>query len=259
MDLQLAGRNALVTGGSRGIGLAIGRALAREGAGVALVGRDPVTVKERADELAGETGARVVGIAADTGDDASVAAMAAEAGRLLGGVDILVNNAATSSPGAFPEDALEEQINVKVRGYLRTTRALTPAMAERGWGRVINIAGLAARGTGSVVGSVRNVAVAAMSKNLADELGARGINVTVVHPGMTRTETQRASIARQAAARGVSSEQVEREFAASVSIGRIVEADEVASVVAFLASPLSVAMNGDPVIVSGGARGAIHY
>ncbi|MCA1224130.1 SDR family NAD(P)-dependent oxidoreductase [Streptomyces sp. 8L] len=259
MDLQLAGRRALVTGGSRGIGLAIGRALAREGAAVALVARDADTVAERAAALAAETGVLVAGIAADTGDDDSVAAMAAEAERLLGGVDILVNNAAPASTGSFPEDALEDQINVKVRGYLRTVRALAPGMTERGWGRIINIAGLAARQSGSVVGSVRNVAVAAMSKNLADELGARGVNVTVVHPGMTRTETQQAAIERRAADRGVGTEQVERELAASISIGRIVEADEVASVVAFLASPLSVAMTGDPVIVSGGVRGAIHY
>ncbi|MEW2548969.1 SDR family oxidoreductase [Streptomyces sp. NPDC047002] len=259
MDLQLAGRRALVTGGSRGIGFAVGRALAREGAAVALVARDAAAVKERAAALAEETGATVVGIAADTGDDTSVAAMADEAARLLGGVDILVNNAAKASPGAFPEDELEEQINVKVRGYLRTVRALAPAMAERGWGRVINIAGLAARQSGSVVGSVRNVAVAAMSKNLADELGPQGVNVTVVHPGMTRTETQTGVIAARAADRGVPVEQVERELAASVSIGRIVEADEVAAVVAFLASPLSVALNGDPVVPSGGARGAVHY
>jgi NAD(P)-dependent dehydrogenase (short-subunit alcohol dehydrogenase family) len=260
MDLQLTGRRALVTGGSRGIGLAVGRALAREGAAVALVGRDAGTVKERAAALAEETGATVVGIAADTGDDASVAAMAAEAELLLGGgVDILVNNAATASPGAFPEDDLEAQINVKVRGYLRTARAFAPSMTERGWGRIINMAGLAARQTGSVVGSVRNVAVAAMSKNLADELGPRGVNVTVVHPGMTRTESGMDAIARRAGDRGVGVEQVERELGAAVSIGRIVEPDEVAAVVAFLASPLSVALNGDPVVASGGARGAIHY
>ncbi|MCF3963779.1 SDR family NAD(P)-dependent oxidoreductase [Streptomyces fuscigenes] len=260
MDLQLAGRRALVTGGSRGIGLAVGRLLAREGAAVALVARNEVAVKEAAAAVSAETGGLVVGIAADTGDDEAVAAMAADARQLLGGdVDILVNNAATASPGAFPEDELEAQINVKVRGYLRTTRALAPAMTEHGWGRIINIAGLAARLSGSVVGSVRNVAVAAMTKNLADELGPQGVNVTVVHPGMTRTETQIDAIARRAADRGVGVEQVERELAASVSIGRIVEPDEVAAVVAFLASPLSAALNGDPLVPSGGARGAIHY
>jgi NAD(P)-dependent dehydrogenase (short-subunit alcohol dehydrogenase family) len=259
MDLQLAGRRALVTGGSRGIGFAVVRALAAEGAAVALVSRDAATAGVRAAELADETGARVVGIGADTGDTTSVALMAAEAERLLGGVDILVNNAAVASPGALPEDDLESEVNVKVRGYLRCARAFAPGMVERGWGRIVNVGGLAARQTGSVVGSVRNVAVAALAKNLADELGPAGVNVTVVHPGTTRTATTVANMERAAADRNVSLAEVERSMVAPVSIGRMVEPEEVASVVAFLASPLSVAINGDPVIASGGARGAIHY
>jgi NAD(P)-dependent dehydrogenase (short-subunit alcohol dehydrogenase family) len=259
MDLQLRGRRAVVTGGSRGIGFAVGRALAAEGAAVALVARDSGHVKEQAARLSCETGALVIGIAADTGDDASVTAMAEAAVDGLGGVDILVNNAATTNPGSIPDDNLEAEINVKVRGYLRCVRAFAPAMAERGWGRVINIGGLAARQSGSVTGSIRNVAVAAMTKNLADELGPSGINVTVVHPGATRTETMLGMADRMAAASGRTREEAERQVAASVSIGRLVEPEEVASVVAFLASPLSVAINGDAVIAGGGAKGAIHY
>lgn len=133
-----------------------------------LVARDARHVEEQAARLDSETGARVIGIAADTGDDASVAAMAEAALRALGGVDILVNNAATTNPGSIPDDSLEAEINVKVRGYLRCVRAFAPAMAERGWGRVINIGGLSARQSGSATGSIRNVAVAAMNKNMAD-------------------------------------------------------------------------------------------
>src|SRR5487761_1690330 len=144
VDLQLTGRRAVVTGASRGIGFAIGRALATEGAAVALVSRDSQVIEQCAARLRAETGAQVAGIAADTGDDASVAAMAKDAARQLGGVDILVNNAATMNPGTIPEDQLEAEINVKVRGYLRCVRAFAPAMAERGWGRIINIGGLAA-------------------------------------------------------------------------------------------------------------------
>ena len=259
MDLQLGRRRAVVTGGSRGIGFAIGRALAAEGAAVALVSRDPRAIGERLHRLRDDTGAQVVGITADTGDDASVAAMADEAVRLLGGVDILVNNAATMNPGAISEDQLEAEINVKVRGYLRCARAFAPGMVERGWGRIINIGGLAARQTGSVAGSIRNVAVAALAKNLADELGPNGVNVTVVHPGATLTESFVAMLERLAASRGVKAEEMEREFAASVSIGRLVRPEEVASVVAFLASPLSVAVNGDALAVNGGSRGSIYY
>ena len=247
MDLGLTGRRALVTGGSRGIGLAIGRALAREGADVALLARGTEAVERAAADVAAESGRRVIGIAADTGDDASVAAAVATVVEQLGGVDVLVNAAATPNTGApLSEDALEAEINVKVRGYLRCARAVAPLMVAAGWGRIINIGGLAARQTGTVVGSVRNVAVAAMTKNLADELGPQGVNVTVVHPGMTRTE------------RALDPE-LERTIAAGVSIGRIVTAGEVADVVAFLASPRSVALNGDPVVAGGGVRGPIFY
>jgi NAD(P)-dependent dehydrogenase (short-subunit alcohol dehydrogenase family) len=259
MDLGLKDKRAVVTGGSRGIGLAVGRALAQEGADVALVGRNAQAAVEQAAVLAAETGARVIGIGADTGDDASVAAMAAAAIEQLGGVDILVNNAAMTNPGVIAESALEAEINVKVRGYLRCARAFAPGMVERGWGRIINVGGLAARRTGSVTGSVRNVAVAALTKNLADELGPRGVNVTVVHPGLTSSDTSAKALAANAESRGVTVEEVERELSAAISIGRIVTPDEVAAVITFLASPRSVALNGDPIIASGGDLGPIYY
>lgn len=247
MDLGLTDRRALVTGGSRGIGLAVGWALAHEGADVALLARGADAVERAARAVAAETGRRVVGVAADTGDDASVTAAVATVVEQLGGVDILVNTAATPNTEApLSEDTLENEINVKVRGYLRCARAVAPLMVAGGWGRIINISGLAARQTGTVVGSVRNVAVAALTKNLADELGPAGVNVTVVHPGLTRTERPL-------------NPDLERAAAAGVSIGRLVTAAEVADVVAFLASPRSVALNGDPVVASGGARGPIHY
>ncbi|GAA3438787.1 SDR family NAD(P)-dependent oxidoreductase [Kutzneria kofuensis] len=259
MDLQLAGRRAVVTGGSRGIGFAVGRALAQEGAAVALVSRNAESVAAQATRLSAETGAQVIGVAADTADDGSVTAMAETVIARLGGVDILVNNAAPVMSAVSGEDQLEEQINVKVRGYLRCVRAFTPGMTERRWGRVINVAGLAARQAVSVTGSIRNVAIAAMTRNLADELGPRGVNVTVVHPGATRTEAMQWAVQQQAEATGRSLEEIERRYADSISIGRVIEPAEVASVVAFLASPLSVAINGDAVCVGGGAKGAIHY
>ncbi len=187
MDLGLRGKRAAVTGGSRGIGLAVGRALAQEGADVALVGRNAQAAVEQAALLAAETGVRVIGIGADTGDDASVTAMAEAAIEQLGGVDILVNNAARTNPGA------------------------------------------------------------------------KGVNVTVVHPGATSSETATKAFTAHAAARGVTLEEVHREVGATISIGRIVTPEEVAAVIAFLASPRSAALNGDPVIASGGTLGPIFY
>jgi NAD(P)-dependent dehydrogenase (short-subunit alcohol dehydrogenase family) len=260
MDLELTGRRALVTGGSRGIGLAVARALAAEGADVALVARGEEALRRAAEDVARESGRTAMAAPADTGDDASVAAMVGHVVAQLGGVDILVNAAATPATGApFTDDDLEGEINVKVRGYLRCARAVAPLMVESGWGRIVNIAGLAARQTGNVVGTVRNVAVAAMTKNLADELGPRGVNVTVVHPGMTRTERTPEAMQAMAQARGTTVEELERALDAGVSIGRLVTAEEVATVVAFLASPKSIALNGDPVVAGGGARGSIYY
>jgi len=259
VDLELTGRRALVTGGSRGIGLAAGRALAAEGADVALVARGEDALRSAADDVARESGRRVIAVAADTGADASVAAMAGQVVAQLGGVDILVNAAATPATGApFTDDDLEGEINVKVRGYLRCARAVAPLMVESGWGRIVNIGGLAARQTGNIVGTVRNVAVAAMTKNLADELGPYGINVTVVHPGLTRTEATPGVIARLAASRGVTDEEAELGLARN-SIRRIVDAAEVADVVAFLASPRSASITGDCIACGGGIPGSIYY
>lgn len=265
MDLELTGKRALVSGGSRGIGLAVARALAAEGADVAIVSRGGPDL-ERAVEETGRSGGRVVGLVADTRDDAQVREVVASVVAQLGGVDVLVNAAARPSGGDpvpaladLEDDALRSEVETKVLGYLRWARAVAPHMAAQGWGRIINISGLAARKTGSLVGSVRNVAVAAMTKNLADELGPSGINVTVVHPGLTVTERTPGLLAARSSAQGVSEEQVAAQLGAGTSIGRLVTADEVAAVVAFLASPRSVAITGDAVAVGGGVRGPIHY
>ena len=98
-----------------------------------------------------------------------------------------------------------------------------------------------------------------MTKNLADELGRSGVNVTVVHPGLTRTEATPGVVAARAAAAGVDIAEVESRLAGLNSIGRLVNADEIAAVVTFLASPLSVAINGDAVACGGGTPGVIHY
>ncbi len=270
MDLELTGKRAVVTGGSRGIGLAVARALATEGCDVALVARDAGALKAAREVVAAAAdaagpGRRVITVSCDTGDDDSVRDMAAAVADGLGGADILVNSAARANTGAvvgidgFDAAEFAEQVNVKVLGYLRCIRAVVPLMRAGGWGRIVNISGLAARSTGAITGTVRNVAVAALTKNLADELGRDGINVTVVHPGVTSTEKTPEILAGRAERAGISVAEVERQIGASISIGRIVTADEVASVVAFLSSPKSVAVNGDAIAVGGGAIGPIYY
>jgi NAD(P)-dependent dehydrogenase (short-subunit alcohol dehydrogenase family) len=266
MDLQLEGKRAIVTGGSRGIGRAVAHQLAAEGVDVAIVARGRDALEDAAAQLAAATGRRVVAVVADTGDDRSVATMVQTSVEALGGVDILVNSAAQPM-GQAPPPALADittdifwsDVNVKVMGYLRCAQAVAPLMVEQRWGRIINISGLGARTTGSIVGSMRNVAVAAMTKNLADQLGRHGVNVTVVHPGLTRTEKTPSVVASRAALSGVEHDEVERQMGASTTLGRIIDADEVAWVVTFLASPRSVAINGDAIACGGGSPGAIHY
>lgn len=266
MDLKLAGKRAIVTGGGRGIGKAIARALLDEGVRVVITGRDAEAAETAAVELAKATGGEVHAHAADTRSDEAVNELVARAVALLGGLDIIINNAAR--PGAAPlvpgvagvaSDYILEELNTKLVGYLRVARAAAPHLVKAGWGRIINISGLAARSAGSIPGSTRNVAVAALTKNLADELGPKGINVTVVHPGATRTERTAGSVAKKATAEGLSPAEAEKALYGHSLIGRIVEAEEVAAVVTFLASPLSVAINGDAIAAGGGAARVIHY
>jgi len=266
MDLELQGKTAIVTGGSRGIGKAIARQLALEGVDVALVSRTADAVETTAGELARETGRRFLPIVADTGVDADVRAMVERAASELGHLDILVNCAARPGGQAPPPKLAEitdevfwSDVNVKVMGYLRCAREVAPHMVRQGWGRIISLSGLAARSTGSTVGSMRNVAVVALTKNLADELGPHGINVTVVHPGTTRTEKTPGVVAAQASALGITPEEVERRMGSSNTLGRIVDAREIAYVVTFLASPKSVAINGDVIAAGGGVGRGIYY
>ena len=172
MDLELRHKRALVTGGSRGIGKAIARELALEGASVALLARNADRLAATASEIANETGATVVAVVADTTDDAQVARAVAEAvAGLGGGIDILVNAAAEPGGYAVPPPLaditgafLQGEMDVKVMGYLRCAQAVVPYMQAQRWGRIVNLSGLAARQTGNTVGSIRNVAVAAMTR-----------------------------------------------------------------------------------------------
>ena len=267
MDLELQGKRALVTGGSRGIGKAIARGLALEGAAVAILARDGERLAGAVVELVNETGAKVVAVVADTTDDAQVERAVKEAVAALGGaIDILVNAAAEPGGYAAPPKLaeisatqLQREIDVKVMGYLRTARAVAPFMQAQRWGRIVNLSGLAARQTGNTVGSIRNVAVAAMTKNLADELGPWGINVSVVHPGLTRTERTAALVHARAQSQGTTEEAIEKQMADGNSIRHVVDAAEVAHVVVFLCSPKSVAINGDAIAAGGGTPRSIHY
>ncbi len=266
MDLQLTGKIAVVTGGTRGIGKAIARSLAGEGVDVAIIGRNLEAATATASEISGETGRDVRAYSADTGKDEAVRAAVAAIRDDFGRIDVLVNSAAQPSGQAKPPSLSEitdemfwSDVNVKVMGYLRMAREVAPLMTEQGWGRIINISGLGARQTGTTIGSIRNVGVAALTKNLADELGPRGINVTCVHPGLTRTEKTPGVIEWRASTQKRTKEEVEKAMNDLNTIRRLVTAEEIGHIVAFLASPKSIAINGDAIAAGGGAPGSIYY
>ncbi|MCW6510082.1 SDR family NAD(P)-dependent oxidoreductase [Lichenifustis flavocetrariae] len=266
MDLYLTGHVAIVTGGSRGIGKAIARGLALEGVDVVIVGRDGGALEATAREIASETGRSILPSIADTGDDSAVKAMVASALARFGRIDILVNCAARPAGQAKPPaladvtaEALWADVNVKVMGYIRVAREVAPSMIAAGRGRIINISGLAARSTGSIIGSIRNVGVSALTKNLADELGPHGVTAVCVHPGLTRTEKTPGVVRQRAQAEDKPEAEIEGQMAGGNLIGKLITAEEVADVVTFLASPRSMAINGDAVAAGGGTRGAIYY
>jgi NAD(P)-dependent dehydrogenase (short-subunit alcohol dehydrogenase family) len=267
MDLELKGKTAIVTGGNRGIGKAIALELAREGVNVAITARDKAALEKTAAEIARVSNSiKVLHLSADTGDDAAVKKMVADAVAGLGRIDILVNCAAQvggqGKPPALAEitnDHFWGDMNIKVMGYLRTAREVAPHMIKQGSGRIINVSGLAARSTGTIIGSMRNIAVAALTKNLADELSPHGVSAVCVHPGLTRTEKMPGVVAAQAKAQGVSEAEIEKRMAGRNLAKKLITAEDIAQVVVFLASPKSVAINGDSVAAGGGAPGAIHY
>ncbi|MEV8148552.1 SDR family oxidoreductase [Arthrobacter sp. NPDC080073] len=265
MDLLLAGKIAIVTGASKGIGLSVASALAREGAKVAMVARGGDEL-ERACAQIRLDGGHALAVCADTTNEAAISDLVARTVKEFGSVDILVNAAAQAADATKPSaikdlhgaDLLRE-IDTKVLGYLRCAQAVVPHMAASRWGRIVNVAGLGARSTGSPFNSIRNVSVAAMTKNLADELGESGINVTAVHPGMTVTERTEDLLQRMAEATGEDVDVVKERLDNATSIGRMVTSAEVADVITFLCSPRSVAVTGESVAVGGGQRGVIHY
>jgi len=248
MDLGLAGQVAIVTGGSKGIGKAVAASLIAEGARVALFARG----QEALDAAVAELGVSAIGLSVDTTSTASVDDGVAAVVEQLGRLDVVVNAAATpassipSRPGIAALDEVDfiDQLDTKALGYLRVVRASVPHLRAAGGGRIVNISGMNARRTGAIASSVRNVAVVALTKNLADELGRDNIAVTCVHPGMTRTDSR---------------ELTEKmlQDAESNALGRVIDASEVAALVTFLASPAAVLTNGAIITADGSTPGVL--
>ena len=265
MDLELLGKRAIVTGGSRGIGKAIARRLTLEGCDVAVCARSEAPLMEAAAELAGESGRRVFGITCDAMDPQSIRRFVELAAVELGGIDILVNSAARvgGAPGHVetvdPSEVMRD-FEEKLVGYLRFAQATVPHLKRAGWGRIVNISGGAGRSPGTQIsGGARNAAVVNMTRALANSLGAFGINTNAVYPGGTLTEATLARVGQQATREGTAVEVLLDAQAERTLIKHLVTAEDVANVVAFLCSPLAIGITGEAIAVNGGASADVHF
>ena len=257
MDLKLKGRVAVVTGGSLGIGRAVTEALAWEGVRVAIVARSQGPLEQAAREIGEKTGVEILAAPADVASTEQVEAMIAKVAAHFGRIDILVNGAA--HPGglvrseiehASPEGLLED-INIKVVGYMRCAKAAAAHMKRGGYGRIINIGGLTGRGSKQLSG-MRNVAICHLTKTLSDQLGPAGITVNVIHPGVVETPHIHELYAKEAKLQGLTPDQVEANYARATPIRRVLQPNEIADVVLFLASERAAAITGESIAVDGG-------
>jgi NAD(P)-dependent dehydrogenase (short-subunit alcohol dehydrogenase family) len=265
LDLELKGKRAVVSGGSRGIGKAIARELAREGCSVVLGARTKQTLDDAAAEISRDTGAKVVGISVDTTDVDSIKSFMKLAGDTLGGVDILVNSAARVGGAAGGIEVIDENeiiadFTEKVIGYMRMAREAVPYMKQNNWGRIINISGLAGRNPGtSLSGGARNAATVNMTKALSNDLGKYGINVTAIYPGQTVTERTYDTLESQASQQNTTVEALLEKQAERSVIRHNVTAEDIAHVVTFICSPLAVSITGEAIAVAGGQSPDVHF
>ncbi len=255
MDLGLTGRRAIVTGGSKGLGEAIAAELLTEGADVAICSRNEAELEATAAELR-KPGGTVFARRCDVTDAQQVMAFVAEAASALGGVDILVNNAGAARPGRFESltDAdWQGDFEVKVLSQIRCTRAALPLLRQSAAPRVININAVYGRYPDPVflATSVNRAACAGLAKSLAMELGHEGILVNSVNIGFVTTP-QWANIHRRRAPDTPAEEFFGQLAAAEVPLGRFGSPDEVAGIVAFLASDRASYITGASIDVAGG-------
>lgn len=256
MGERLAGKTALVTGASRGIGRAIAEAFAAEGCGLVLNARDPATLSAAAQAIDAEYGVAVQHHACDVTDGAAVKVMVAQA-EAVTPIDILVNNAGIHIPNSFLQysfDDFKAVIESNVYSVFHVTQAVLPAMIERKAGRVINLASSAGK-WGSRNQSAYNAskhAVVGITRCLGLEMAPHNVLVNAICPWIVDTDMASSFVEKHAAVAGVSEEELKQRLEASVPLQRWIEPREVAGLAVYLASDEASYINGQAWAIDGG-------
>jgi 3-oxoacyl-[acyl-carrier protein] reductase len=256
MDLGLAGSKAIVTGGSKGIGRETARILAEEGCDVAVTARDADRLTSVALELSEATGGTVLPFPGDMGVQDDVDRTMAGAIEALGHVDILVT-CAGSSPGGLLEGLTEDQwlssLQLKFMGYVRCCSAVLPHMRERGSGSVVLVVGNDGLKSSywELTAGVANAADLNFASAMAEQYGRHGVRVNTVNPGPVNTDRWDGLEKRFALDRDIAQDEARRIVLETLPLGRICEPEEIANVVAFLASPRASYISGTHVLADG--------
>ena len=259
MDLELGGKVALVAGGSRGIGAATARRLFEEGAFVAVAARDGAALDVMSRTLGPDRGLTIAADFSRGADaDASVKATVERFGR----IDILVVSIGAAQGGLFwtlDDPTWAAAFDLKFMGMVRLLRAAAPIMREQRFGAIVAVVGNNGRQPHPrmLPGSAANAACLAVVKGLGDELAPYGVRVNAVNPGPTRTDRWGVLMRNLAAANGRSVAEEEAEYLARIPIGRISEPEEVADLIALMASDRFATMTGASITADGGATKAL--
>jgi NAD(P)-dependent dehydrogenase (short-subunit alcohol dehydrogenase family) len=262
MDLKLTGKTALVTGGSEGIGKGIALALAREGVDVAICARRQQPLEAAANEIAKDSGRKILAITADLTKDDDAKKFVAQGHEALGRVDILVNNAG-SAPGGVIERLSEadwaQALQLKFMGYVRCLRYVLPIMLEQGGGRVINLIGNdgVKPSYWEIAPGAANAAGQNLTRSLAGQYGKHNISFCAVNPGPVRTERWVGLVKAMSRDMNLSYKEADQLAPGSIPMGRIAEVEEVANLVVMLASPLMHMVNGTMIEIDGGQEKAL--
>ena len=262
MDLGISGRNALITGGSKGIGRACAEALAIEGVNIAIVSRDPKSLESAAAELSSNFKGYIVPITGDLTKGAEIERVVAEAEGALGQIDILVNNAGSAPLGKIRDitDATwQECFDLKLMGYVRCSRAVMAGMCKRKWGRIINIIGRGGHFPTAkyIAGGAINAAILNITQALAEECGPYNVLVNGVNPAATATERWNTLVKQRMKITGQTEKEIREESAKNVPLGRIGLPEDIANMVTYLCSEKAGFVNGSLVDVDGGVSRAL--